>query len=279
MSGTIVSSEKPTAAVQVDGQLRRKHRLHEKLRIKRKKQYKIAIMGDSISKGIVWDEETGKYRAITENYVYLVGKRFKGTLFNRSKFGMTLGRLMGRSLKELNDLGSDERPDMVLIEYGGNDCDFDWEAIARDPSGEHNPKTDIVLFRNLLRALVVKFSLNKVLPVVMTLPPLDPDRYFAWVSRSSPQAAENILQWLGSVSRIYWWQERYNAAVLEVAAETGAHVLDIRSAFLHTPDYRDYISIDGIHPNKLGHQLMADKVEAWLERFCGKMLMEQTPVI
>jgi hypothetical protein len=57
-----------------------------------------------------------------------------------------------------------------------------------------------------------------------------------------------------------------------VAAETGTHVIDIRSAFLRESDYRDSLCADGIHPNGAGHVLIAARVGDWLERFCGRML-------
>lgn len=264
------------APLLAEGRLRRRHRLKIKLNVRRKKHYAVALYGDSISKGIVLDEESGRYRVLPDNYASLVGQRLKGTLFNRAMFGMTMGKAATRSVKDLDGMKPEERPDMVLIEYGGNDCDFDWEAIARDPAAHHGPKTDISLFRDLLRSLIVRFSSERILPVLMTLPPLDADRYFAWVSRNSPDAAANILSWLGSVNKIYWWQERYNAAVLDVAAETGTHVLDIRSAFLREPDYREYLCSDGIHPNADGHALIANRVGDWLERFCKRMLREDS---
>ena len=262
------------APLLAEGRLRRRHRMKIKLNVRRKKHYTVALYGDSISKGIVLDEASGRYRVLPDNYGTLVGQRLKGTLFNRAMFGMTMGKATTRSARDLEGMKPEERPDMVLIEYGGNDCDFDWEAIAKDPAAHHGPKTDISLFRDLLRSLIVRFSSARILPVLMTLPPLDADRYFSWVSRNSPDAAANILSWLGSVSKIYWWQERYNAAVLEVAAETGTHVLDIRSAFLREPDYREYLCSDGIHPNADGHALIANRVGDWLERFCKRMLRE-----
>ena len=253
-------------------QLNRRHRLKVNLHVKRKKHYHVALLGDSISKGVVWDEDTCRYRVIPDNYAALVGNRLKGSILNRARFGMTLGRAMAKSMKDLDAIDAKERPDMVLIEYGGNDCDFDWEAIARDPAAHHGPKTDLEVFRDLLRTLILRFSANGVLPVVMTLPPLDADRYFDWVSRNSPEAAANILAWLGTKNKIYWWQERYNAAILEVAAEMGVHVLDIRSAFLREPDYRNFLCADGIHPNAEGHRLMARRIGDWLERLCSRML-------
>ena len=273
-AGTAPSKPHP-----LPNQLQKRHRLQVRLKLKRKKEYQISLHGDSISKGVIWDEKAAKYRVLPDNYAELVSRRLKGNLLNRARFGMTLGRLMTKSIRDLDDLKPSERPDMVLVEYGGNDCDLDWEAIGKDPAGNHGPNTDPVLFRELLRTLLLRFSDSGILPVLMTLPPLDADRYFAWVSRSSPEAANNILSFLGSVSRIYWWQERYNAAILEVAAQMGVHVLDVRSAFLHEPDYRTFLCMDGIHPNEAGHRLMATCVSEWLERFCGKMLRQQTEAV
>jgi len=254
--------------------LSKRHRINVRPRVRRRKHYQVVLQGDSISKGVVWDETAGKYRVIPDNYAALVGSRLKGSILNRARFGMTLGRAMAKADRNGGQDDPKQRPEMVLIEYGGNDCDFDWEAIARDPTAHHDPKTDPELFRALLRALVLNISGQGALPVLMTLPPLDADRYFDWVSHNSPEAAANILAWLGTKNKIYWWQERYNAAILEVAAEMGIHVLDIRSAFLREPDYRDYLCADGIHPNQAGHRLMAARVGEWLERFCGKMLQK-----
>ena len=265
---------RPQKNRQVPLQLRKRHRQPLRLRMKRKKTYRESLQGDSISKGIIWDEDAGKYKVLPENYAELVNRRLRGNLLNRARFGMTLSRAMTKSIRDLDDVQAGEKPDLVLIEYGGNDCDFDWEAIARDPTGNHDPKTNLAQFKELLKTLLLRFSGERVLPVLMTLPPLDADRYFAWVSQASPDAAANILAWLGTVSRIYWWQERYNAAILDVAARMGVHVLDVRSAFLGEADYREYLCMDGIHPNASGHRLMADCVSDWLERFCGRMMLE-----
>lgn len=45
-------------------------------------------------------------------------------------------------------------PDFVLIEYGGNDCDFMWNEIAENPSLEHQPKNDFKAFEKQLKDTV-----------------------------------------------------------------------------------------------------------------------------
>ena len=37
-----------------------------------------------------------------------------------------------------------------VIEFGGNDCDLDWDAVSQDPDHFHEGKTPLAEFRNLL---------------------------------------------------------------------------------------------------------------------------------
>ncbi|MDD8018627.1 MAG: SGNH/GDSL hydrolase family protein, partial [Bacteroidota bacterium] len=112
----------------------------------------------------------------------------------------------------------------------------------------------------MLLGLVKKLNGMDIVPVLVSLPPLDPDKYFRWISHNSEEAKNNILKFLGSVSRIYSWHERYNAAILRVAEETKTRLIDIRSAFLETDDYTRLVCDDGIHPNKEGHKVIAEKI-------------------
>jgi hypothetical protein len=59
------------------------------------------------------------------------------------------------------------------------------------------------------------------------------DKYFQWVSKNSAQAIDNILSWLGSVTKIYWWQKRYKSTIITIAEATGTRWID-RAAFYTT---------------------------------------------
>jgi acyl-CoA thioesterase-1 len=218
--------------------------------------YKVVVTGDSISKGVVYDDNKGKYCILENNYVSILQNKLKGVVQNTARFGSTLIKGAGRLKHDVENAN----PDIVLIEYGGNDCDFNWSEIADDPEREHSPKTEFHQFEQLLKETIQFLTSNKIIPVLLTLPPLNAERYFKWVSKSDPNAENNILRWLGSVTKIYWWQERYNSMVLKVAEETRTKWIDIRGAFLQDPDYSKFLCVDGIHPNEAGHRVIADKV-------------------
>lgn len=227
-----------------------------------KESYDFLLYGDSIARGVIYDEDKEKYIVSDESFPALLQGKLKGVINNAARFGNTLIRAIG---KLPNDVLR-KNPDIVIIEFGGNDCDYDWEQVASNPSGIHVPKTDFNVFQKLMKSLIETLEKSGITPVLLNLPPIDADRYFKWISKNSTVMGENILKWLGSVSKIYWWQERYNSAISTIANETKTRLIDIRSTFLNHTDYREFLCIDGIHPNKHGHKIIAEKIFDYVKK-------------
>jgi acyl-CoA thioesterase-1 len=230
---------------------------------------KYLVSGDSISKGVIFDEVKNKYVVLADNYVALLQNRLKGTVYNTAKFGNTLIKGISRLRHDIVK----DTPDIVLIEYGGNDCDYNWNEIADHPESLHEPKTNFNQFEKQLKEIVEFLKTNKIMPILMTLPPLNADHYLKWVSKNNPLAEMNILRWLGSVTRIYWWQERYSSTIIKVAEETKTRWIDIRGAFLQYPDFNKFLCLDGIHPNQDGHKIIADKIIDFITNSSYKRLV------
>lgn len=237
--------------------------------------YIIVIAGDSISEGIMYDEKNGKYVISKTNYVNLLKSTVNGYVQNISKFGDTI--LKGA--KKLREYLLKNKPDVAIIEFGGNDCDFDWEEISKNPYGQYEPKTDIDVFKKNLNELINFLSLNSIISIIMTLPPLGADNYFNWISKNSAKSKQNILKWLGSINKIYSWQEKYSFAIVDVAKETNAKLVDIRNAFLNSLDFKKLICIDGIHPNLEGHKIIAKEVYKCLQNNYSYLLKNKNTIL
>lgn len=222
----------------------------------RKHIYNFLVSGDSISKGIVFDDVQHKYVVLGDNYIALLQSKLRGIVRNSAKFGNTIIR----GISKLKDDVLHDSPDIVLIEFGGNDCDFNWDEVSNDPNADHQPKTDFSTFENKLREAVSFLTYNRIVPVLLTLPPLNADKYLKWISKNDPLAETNILKYIGSVTKIYWWQEKYSSAVIKIAEETNTKWIDIRGAFLQYPDFTKFLCLDGIHPNEAGHKIIANKI-------------------
>lgn len=236
----------------------------------REKDICYLVSGDSISRGVVYDEAKGQYSVLDSCFVSLVQERLKGIVRNVSRFGNTLMRGIGKLGRDM----AGGQPDVVLIEYGGNDCDFLWKEIADHPDARHEPQTELSIFEDKLAETVSSLKARQIEPVLMSLPPLNADSYLKWVSKQDPLVEGSILKWLGSVTKIYWWQERYSAAIVRVAEATKTKWIDIRGAFLKRPDFQTLICRDGIHPNEAGHKLMAQTIIEYVARNFSYLLSD-----
>jgi acyl-CoA thioesterase I len=216
----------------------------------------ILVTGDSLCKGVSLNEEKKRYFFLKNSFANNLKTALDATIINTAKFGTTVKH----GILKLEDRLKKHHPDIVLIEYGGNDCDFNWNEIADNPMGEHLPKTPIDDFERQLKCMIQSVSDFGATPVLMTLPPLNASSYFKWFTQGDKEKGDNVLKWLDDISKIYWWQEHYSLRVGAIARECKVPIVDARSYFLNTPDFRKYVCSDGIHPNENGHKLITSSI-------------------
>lgn len=151
---------------------------------------------------------------------------------------------------------------IVFIGYGLNDCAYDWTAIAAFPNQEHYPRTSLREYKEAYTRIIETVRGTGAVPVVLSLPPMDADRYFHFFSRYwTEEEKENVLQWLGgSTTHIAQEHELYNTTTWKIAQEQGVQVIDIKNDLLADGDYLQYLSEDGIHPNEKGQAKIADLI-------------------
>lgn len=222
----------------------------------------ICVFGDSVTKGVVFDSVLKKYTLLKDSFANLVKSGANVAMQNYSKFGSTVTKgleTLTRHRGELKDY------DYIALEFGGNDCDFNWADVAAEPDGKHQPNTPIGIFVQKYTQMIHEVKEGGSCPVLLSLPPIDAKRYFAWISRNLN--AENILHWLSDVEHIYRWHEMYNLAVCRLAKDSGTPLIDISSAFLEIPNYQRLICDDGIHPNELGHELISQTINSTIRQY------------
>ena len=102
------------------------------------------------------------------------------------------------------------------------------------------------------------------IPLVLSLPPMDAERYFAFFSQKWEEGFRaNVMRWLGgSTNTIMSGHELYNLATMRVAQRTGVQWIDVTSELLKEHNFRAYLCDDGIHPNEQGQRKMAEVILA-----------------
>ena len=216
---------------------------------------RMRIFGDSILKGVVYREELDRYVPLEPNGFDRLGRLLGMTFQNNALFGCTVTKGMQLLRKAIR---KGLCCDGVLLEYGGNDCDFLWDEVSARPDDEHVPKTSLETFEQTLKEMIALLESLHVVPVLMTLPPIHAERYLSHICRNG-LSQSNILHWLGGdIHTIERYQELYSLRIATVAAQTNTKLMDIRSAFLARKDCASLICSDGIHPSEKGHALIMD---------------------
>lgn len=223
-------------------------------------QRQVLVLGDSILKGIQVDPETKKY--VTRNDIDISGleARFGLRVRNDSHFGATVDkgqRLLDRLLRRQVPC------DYLVMDFGGNDCNMRWDQVAAAPKEEHLPSVPLPQFVGQYRELIGTVKAAGIKPVLTTLPPLLPQRFFQWWCRGLDQNA--VMSWLGDVNNIYAWQENYSRSVERLAKEEQVHLVDLRGAFLDHGHIEELMCEDGTHPNSAGQALITGAFRAFAQ--------------
>ena len=219
----------------------------------------VTVYGDSILRGVRFQE--GRY-VIDHSWEDRLAEAFGLRITNRSRFGNTIRKALPRIERDSETACGDE--DYALLELGGNDCDYDWAAVADAPDEPHECKTPPETFRTYYRRAIrlLRESGRKV--VLATLPPINSELYLRFLCRDGLNR-ENIVHWLGDVEHIYRWQESYSGLVDGIGREEKTPVIDLRGAFLRDNRRPDaLLCADGIHPSMLGQGLIFDTLADFL---------------
>lgn len=213
---------------------------------------KIDIFGDSVLKGVIYDEQAQKYM-LYENRLTTVEK--DGNIVkNNSHMGATVEKGYAMLSRRMDS-------DVVILSYGGNDCNFDWSKVSQAPDEKHLPNTPPERFVKIYRDIIELARLRGATVYMTNLVPLDAEKFMAWISKDL--SYENILQWLGDVNILYRWQESYNRLVEKLASDMGCGLIDIRSPFLCRHDFSSLFCKDGIHPTPKGHDIIREALRQY----------------
>ena len=219
----------------------------------------IAALGDSLTRGVVLNNEN-RYSVLKGSFIDIISEKLNLSIKNYAKFGCTIG--FGHNVidRHSSDISA---TDVTFLEFGGNDCDFDWRGIADNPTSEHTPKTILDSFKEQFLSLIERVRSLGSKPIILSLPPIDSNAYFSFISRfMNDEQRANIVHWLGGdINIITRWHETYNKALFEISESTKTPIIDITSPFEnYKGDMMTLMCSDGIHPNAVGHELIAGSI-------------------
>ena len=217
---------------------------------------KVVVWGDSVARGVIYDEKRERYALSPITAAKIVSDKLGIRITNRARMGYTVSE-GARVIKQ--DLARGIEADTAIIEFGGTDCDFDWQKISEAPEAFHNPRTVADEYEAHLSDIVETVREAGIRPILVTLPPIMADRYFDFISRDG-LSRDNILKWLGDKNHIYRYHERYSGIISRIAAKYHCKLLDIRAAFLSLWNTSSLFCADGIHPSEAGQKFIGEAI-------------------
>ncbi len=229
---------------------------------------KIEVLGDSILKGIQVNPINKRYYTKNDIDVNMLSSMHALKITNDSRFGCTVTKGY-QIIKKMLEKGME--CDAVVMDFGGNDCDYKWDEIAANPEGEFEPNTPLDTFITEYTSIIRTLKDRGIMPILTTLPPLEPQRFFDWWCRDLNK--DNILKWLGSIGKIYKHQAAYSCCVEEIAKKENVLLVDIRSAFLKHGNIENLICEDGTHPNSEGQKVMTEVFKDFINE---RLLLSKT---
>ncbi|WP_083511454.1 SGNH/GDSL hydrolase family protein [Alicyclobacillus acidiphilus] len=223
---------------------------------------RIVCAGDSLTRGVSLIR--GRLRIVENPYPKLLEQSLRSafgattalgeiTVTNRGAFNDNSSSLLKRLAKDVLS----EEPDIVVIEIGANDCDFRWNEVAEAPDLEHTPYVPLERFASNIERMVEQIQEAGAKPLLLTLLPLDPVRYYRHLSK---RFGTGIAHWIACCGGIEHWHNRYDEALRQCVGKLGVDHIDVRARDGQVQLWRSMLSDDGIHLTATGYQHVSSMV-------------------
>lgn len=225
---------------------------------------KIICFGDSITRGVSFVK--GRLRIIKDNYPTFLEKLFSVNIsediivLNKGVFNDNSHLLLKRLEKDVLA----EKPNYVLLNVGGNDCNFNWQEVAESPNSNHEPIVPVQQYMENIKQMVTKMKQSNITPILITLPPLDPVRYYKFIA---DKYGTTISHWISCCGGIEHWHSLYNLQLNKLIEQFNLPNIDVRTALKKEGNATDFISDDGIHLNADGYRKMSEVIFEEMLRF------------
>ena len=159
--------------------------------------------------------------------------------------------------------------DKTIIIMPESGLQYNWREIAANPGGKHEPKMDLVAYKALYINKIAQARSHGQEPILVSLPIMDEDRYFAHITRGmSMQERKNLLYWLGGkTERLRNIHALYNLSLFRLAAQQCVHIIDITSPMLASAHYEQLLEQDGVTLSAQGQAIVDNELSTLLSRF------------
>lgn len=139
----------------------------------------------------------------------------------------------------------------VIVMFGNNDCRL---------IGINKAQISLESYKNNLKKIIQKIREAKKVPSLVNLQPINSDIFL----KSLDYKQRNMLIETQRITKYtpYSWQKNYSDICNDVARSEHIELVDIRSQL--EKNLNEVLADDGLHPNDVGHQIIAETIYNFL---------------
>lgn len=215
----------------------------------------VYIFGDSLLRGVMPDEQ-GLYHSTNSIGFDELENRYQICIKNYSMPTFTVKQ--GWAWMQKNMEASGAKPDLVILEFGGNDCDYRWGEM-RDSCHRLTEihRTPIDEFVKVYTDMT-EYLADRGIETAVTLCPQFPVGVYLKHLIASGIPEQVIKTYIETPDMVIRDYKAYKSEIVKLAEKKRIPVIDIEKTFAFLTDLEDYYSMDGLHPNEKGYRLIHD---------------------
>lgn len=215
----------------------------------------VYIFGDSLLRGVMPDEQ-GLYHSTNSIGYDELEDRYQLCIKNYAMPTFTVKQGWAWMQKHME--ASETYPDLAILEFGGNDCDYRWSEMrdsCRRLTEIH--RTPIDEFVRVYTDMT-EYLADRGIETAVTLCPQFPVEVYLQHLIESGIPEQLVKAYVETPDMLIRDYKAYKREIVKLAEEKQLSVIDIEKTFAFLPDLEDYYSADGLHPNVKGYRLIHD---------------------
>lgn len=226
----------------------------------------IYIFGDSLLRAVMPDAQ-GLYHSTGSIGFDELEKKYQVVIKNYAMPTFTVKQ--GWAWMQKNMEAAEITPDLVILEFGGNDCDYRWRELRdSDIRPDNVHRTPIDEFAATYREML-DYLADKGIETAITICPQFPAEVYLNHLMQSGIPEQLIKSYVKSPDALVQDYKEYKKVTLALAEERHLAVINMEKTFAFLPNLEDYYSADGLHPNEKGYRLIHDTFAQFFDKLQG----------
>lgn len=155
--------------------------------------------------------------------------------------------------------------DLVFMDFGRCDSDYDWKSVSAFPLERHDAVTGLEDFIETYSRIIDYVLQRRKMPVLATPVPVDAEAHINHICTVEALNRDNIMRWLGNgTEKILETEKLYSDAVRELAFRREVPLIDIRQAFINRGRKEQLLQSDGFTVSACGRRVIRECFERFM---------------